>query len=139
MGETQISELNFEGKSFFSHPIDVHYNTAAADGWPFLVCELWDRSYDGNKREFIGCGSVFLPSSVGENNFDIILWRPQSTISIDGAFTDGLLAGVPDVKQLRELIVYPYLRPQIRTDTVGSIRVSITTITSGFDRLGVRM
>jgi hypothetical protein len=38
---------------------------------------VWDKSSSG-VRNFIGCGSVWLPSSGVRNSIDVNLWRPRT-------------------------------------------------------------
>lgn len=83
-----------------NHPLDVQYETFSSEGWPLLVCELWDRTHTG-VRSLIGCGVTWLPqhgdhgsatntpSSFGGNastqsggafgasTLEVPLWRPQ--------------------------------------------------------------
>ena len=65
-GETQSSVQGDDGNAYFNHPIDIQYDTSSCEGWPFLVCEVWDRTHDNKHREFLGCGAVHLPSSAGK-------------------------------------------------------------------------
>jgi len=92
---------------------------------------VWDRTFDGNYREFLGCGAAFLPSSTGYHAIDIKIWKPtlqeSELTALSGIMrmwsvylcsmiihaTESLLSGVPDVKYLRELIVKPYLRSEV--------------------------
>lgn len=55
-GETQACLQSDEGTSIYNHPLDLQLDTSTVEGWPFIVCEIWDKTFDGNYREFIGCG-----------------------------------------------------------------------------------
>ena len=50
-----------------------------------------------------------------------------------------LLPTCPDLRALRELTVSPYLRSQIQVETVGSVKITMNTISSGFEQFGVKM
>ena len=50
-----------------------------------------------------------------------------------------LLPTCPDLKLLRELTVSPYLRSQIDTESVGTVRITVNTTISGFENFGVQM
>lgn len=77
-GETQSSITAEEyGRATLNHPIDAYYNTSSSEGWPFLVCEIWDKTDEG-LRSFLGCGSAWLPSSSGRHSIDIAIWKPCS-------------------------------------------------------------
>ena len=52
-------------------------------------------------------------------------------------FTDKLIPSHPDVKKLREVSISAYLRPQVEADSVGSLRIVVNTVTSGFEECGV--
>ena len=55
-GETQACEANESGVVKLNHPVDIFYETSSSEGWPMVVCEVWDKSEPGCKN-FIGCGS----------------------------------------------------------------------------------
>lgn len=133
-GETQISASGENGVAILNHPIDAFYETTTAEGWPFIVCEVWDKSTDGVKG-FCGCGSAWLPPSSGQHIVDVHLWKPSAS-GLE-AISEMLLPSVPDLKRLRELIVSPYMRSQVQTDSIGTVRVQITTTLYDFDSYGV--
>ena len=39
-GETQTSVVSLQDGSYLNHPLDAHYESSNAEGWPFLVCEV---------------------------------------------------------------------------------------------------
>lgn len=49
-----------------------------------------------------------------------------------------LLPTCPDLKSLRELVVSPYLRSQIETDSVGTVWINVNTASAGFEEFGVQ-
>ena len=75
--------------------------------------------------------------NVGYHALDMMIWKPTLQEGELSGLAESLLAGIPDVKYLRELIVKPYLRSQVQTDTIGSVIVNINTITNGFEKYGV--
>ena len=50
-----------------------------------------------------------------------------------------LLPTCPDLRALRELTVSPYLRSQIQVETVGSVKLTMNTVTAGFEEFGVKL
>lgn len=134
-GETQVSACAENGVAVLNHPIDALYETTTVEGWPFIVVEVWDKSTVGAKG-FCGCGSAWLPPSSGQHVVDVHLWKPAAS-GLD-AITDMLLPTAPDIKRLREVMVSPYMRSQVQADTVGTVRISITSTQLGFDLFGVR-
>ena len=112
VGESQ-SALFDEGlgRAVLNHPIDVVYETSSTEGWPFIVCEVWDKSNE-ESRGFIGCGNVWLPPLPGKHSIEVPIWRP--TTSLLGSFVDTMVPNVPDLKKLRELMVSPYMKSQVK-------------------------
>ena len=62
-GETQSSATTPTGNIVLNHPVDMHFETYSCEGWPIFVCDVWEKA-DGI-RNFLGCGSIWLPSSPG--------------------------------------------------------------------------
>jgi hypothetical protein len=137
-GETQISSISDDGRAILNHPLDMHYVTSSSEGWPFLVCEVWSRDATGNERQFRGCGCTFLPTSPGKHTLELFLWRPGEISGLMG-FYDMLMPATPDLRSLREIIVKPYVRSEVKTETCGTIRVSVNTVLAGFKEHGVLM
>lgn len=168
--ETQTSLVSRkDAKAVINHPLDVYYETASSEGWPRIVCEVWDRSEEG-MRGFVGCGSTWLPSTPGECMITIPIWKPISSgleslsgkpllfkYFVDGNFAtiflsyltlffhfwggvaDMWLPYMPDLVALRELTCSPFLRSEIQVDSVGSANIKITTAVSGFSTIGVTL
>jgi hypothetical protein len=135
-GESQAAEAGYSGVAQINHPLDIFYETSSAEGWPALCVEVYDRSEPGCKN-FIGCGSCWMPMSPGDHVVDINLWK----ISASGldALADYLLPNTPDLKALREIQVNPYLRSQYMTSSPGEVRVKVTVVVSKFDKFGVSL
>eukprot|EP01035_Chromulina_nebulosa_P022747 gene22747-29454_t len=132
--ETHSSSANnVNGIAIFNHPIEVCYDTSTAEGWPVLVVEAWEKSE--NNRQFVGCGSVWLPSTSVDNIIEINIWRPCN--SYFDSWQDILLPTNPDLKRLRELVMNPYQRNQIKTVSAGIVRISVSVVLAGFERNGV--
>jgi hypothetical protein len=136
-GETQICTNESGATVYLNHPIDVFYETTSSEGWPFLIVEVWDKSEAGT-RNFVGCGSAWLPMSAGTQVIDINLWKPSPTQSVD-YLSEMLLPTVPDLKVLREVLVNPYLRSQLHTYSTGDVRVKLNVVLTGFKANGVDM
>jgi hypothetical protein len=134
-GETQICSVGDNGVAVLNHPIDAFYDATTTEGWPFIVVEVWDKSTVGVKG-FAGCGCAWIPPSSGKHAVDVHIWKPSSSGA--DAFAEMLLPTVPDLKRLREIVVSPYLRSAIQTESVGTVRVQINVTLFGFDSAGVR-
>lgn len=130
-GETQTCEANENGVVKLNHPMDIFYETSSSEGWPMLVCEVWDKS-EPSCKNFIGCGSAWMPMSPGEHVVDINLWKPTGTGL--NALSEYLLPNVPDLKVLREIIVNPYMRSNYTAASTGDIRVKLNVALSAFDQ-----
>jgi hypothetical protein len=134
-GESQVSQPLINGMASINHPIDVGYETTSAEGWPLLVCEVWDKTIPSAKN-FLGCGSVWLPMTPGSHAVDVNLWKPTSSNGLD-ILSEALLPTTPDLKALRELVVNPYLRSKLQTTSTGDIRVKVHVVVSNFKEFGV--
>jgi hypothetical protein len=136
-GETQVGiSHDITDSVALNHPIDAYYETTSCEGWPFIVVEVWDKSEFG-ARNFVGCGSAWLPMKSGVQILDINIWKP----SAEGMeyFSEALLPTTPDLKLLREIIVNPYMRSQLHTNSTGDVRIKLNTVLAGFDVHGVTM
>ena len=132
-GETQICASGETGVALLNHPIDALFETTTVEGWPLIVVEVWDKSTVGVKR-FCGCGSAWLPPSRGQHVIDVQIWKPSAT-GLE-ALSDMLLPSVPDLKRLREIVVNPFMRSQVRAETIGTVRINLVTTTHGLDLVG---
>ena len=52
-GETQTSVISLQDWSYLNHPLDAHYESSSAEGWPFLVCEVCWRNFATNERTIV--------------------------------------------------------------------------------------
>mmetsp|Transcript_26380 Transcript_26380/g.39137 ORF Transcript_26380/g.39137 Transcript_26380/m.39137 type:complete len:182 (-) Transcript_26380:236-781(-) len=139
-GETHTGNVTEEGTATMNHPIDAQFNTSTSEGWPFLVCEVWDRSFDGS-RGFCGCGCVWLPSSYGKHDLEIILWKPtvHKLLSIQ-KLSDYYIPNVPDLENMREIAINANLRSATKTASIGTVSVTMYTLTtSDFSTYGVEL
>jgi hypothetical protein len=75
---------------------------------------------------------------VGSHVLELKLWRPCELSGIPG-FYDLVLPQNPDLQSLRELIVKPYVRSDVQTESCGVVRLSVHTVTNGFGKQGVVM
>lgn len=107
-GETHVALTDStSGKAIFSHPIDTHFQASACEGWPLLICELWDRS-NPEIKHYIGCGSIWLPSVAGNHNLQIFIWRHKTSFLAN--LRDSFLPNQPDLITVRELTMSPFSR-----------------------------
>ena len=51
-GETQTSVVSLQDWSYLNHPLDAHYESSNAEGWPFLVCEVCLREVQQTNKCF---------------------------------------------------------------------------------------
>ena len=136
-GETQVGSVQDNSDSVtLNHPIDAYYETSSSEGWPFLVVEVWDKSEAG-ARNFVGCGSAWLPMTCGAQIIDINIWKPSAEGL--GVIADALLPTIPELKLLREIMVNPYMRSKLKTTSTGDVSVKMNVVLSGFEVYGVTM
>ncbi len=135
-GETQSAIVDeLQGLAVLSHPIDVHLQTSAVEGWPVFIFEVWDRTHSEMKG-FLGCGCVWLPTQPGRHCVEVAVWRPMS----EGwrGLVDRLVPSMPDITKIRELSMSPYLRAEYSCEQVGVIQLNLFVASSGFGNFGVR-
>eukprot|EP01038_Epipyxis_sp_PR26KG_P012319 gene12319-16523_t len=135
-GETQTCLKSDSNESVLNHPIDLHFHTSSSEGWPVIVYEVWDRTYE-ESRNFVGCGSVWLP--IYSNNQHIIghVWRPVSHgLNVLG---DLFIDSCPDFLSIRELSIDPFLRSTLKVESVGTIHLNLNILTCGFESFGVNI
>jgi B9 domain-containing protein 1 len=136
-GETQICTGENGEEVALNHPIDVFYETTSSEGWPFIIVEVWDKSEIG-ARNFVGCGSIWLPMQPGAHVLDVNIWKPALNNGIE-MISDALLPTVPDLKALREVMVNPYLRSKLHTTSSGDVRLKMNVTLNGFSSYGVEI
>jgi hypothetical protein len=66
------------GKAVLCHPIDVHFQASTTEGWPMIVMELWDRTFQEMKG-FAGIGSAWIPAKPGRHVIEVQLWKPVNS------------------------------------------------------------
>jgi hypothetical protein len=135
-GETQSAVVDeIQGLAIVSHPIDVHFQTSAVEGWPVFIFEVWDRTH-AEVKGFHGCGCVWLPTRPGRHCVEVAVWRPKS----EGwrGLVEQLVPSHPDITKIRELSMSPYLRSQYSCEQVGKLQVNVFVASSGFGYHGVQ-
>lgn len=73
-GQTHVASHRLENSSDFAHPLDVHLCTAAIQGWPRLLVEV----YAVNVLQQcwpVGYGFMHIPSSPGPHRLEINTWK----------------------------------------------------------------
>lgn len=131
-GETHVSETAVSGETVFNHPLEIQYETTSTEGWPVFVCEIWSKPFaDANVKDFVGCGSIWIPLHPGEHSLDVPIWSPSRSIS------EYLLPWCPDLRSLREVIMCPYKRQAIQAETIGEVRLKLNVTTAHLNVYGV--
>jgi len=135
-GETHISSATADERGIFNYPIDAHYGATSVEGWPFFVCEVWERAVDDKSRLFKGCGVAYLPTTPGRHKLELSLWRPCEIGGLEG-FYDMIMPEMPNLTHLREIVVSPFIRQKVSTETCGTVHININTVLFGFKQHGV--
>ena len=135
-GETHVATGEDGGSIPLNHPVDCFYETSSTEGWPFFIVEVWEKSEIG-ARNFVGCGSAWLPMKSGAQVMDINIWKPSPSDTTTEYLSEALLPTVPDLKALREVLVNPYLHSKLKTYSTGDVRVNLTVALAGFEAHGV--
>jgi len=134
-GQTQVDYPSDGELAVWQHPIDVHFSTKAAHGWPKLVIEVWHMDTYG-RADLSGYGTCAVPTAPGMHSVTIATWRPVGTLRQQfGAF---FLGGYPQLKH-KQLIGDPNDRYRLTTEAAGEVEVQFGIVVKDFEKFGVAM
>lgn len=119
----------------WNHPIDVHFTTATVDSWPQLYLEVWSQDSYG-RNDIVGYASCHVPSMPGTHRLECLSWRPYGTFMdrLRGMF----LGGFPQLVSPQESVLKGD-RLALKTETMGTIMVSISVVTTDGSEHGVKL
>jgi len=104
-GQTQTADPEPAGDrvAVWAHPLDLHYVTGSAQGWPRLVVEVHALDAYG-RLALAGYGTAALPVTPGAAELRVPTWRPLGTPEQERAAfflgTPPALAGAPTAAAL---------------------------------------
>jgi B9 domain-containing protein 2 len=130
-GETHTGlRSGFNSRVILNDPIEIIFHHSDVNNWPMLVCELWDKSFEGVKG-FIGCGCIWMPSSPGQHKITVQLWKPElGTDSLREAF----LPTYHDLDSIRSLVLDPAAKAQLQCSNSGLVNLEINVLCSNYDQ-----
>lgn len=134
-GQTQVDYPANGDIAVWQHPIDVHFTTKAAHGWPKLVVEVWHMDTYG-RADLSGYGCCSIPTSAGMHTVHIATWRPVGTLRQQ--FSAFFLGGYPQLKH-KQLISDARERYRLVTVAAGEVQVQLGIVLKDFDRFGVAL
>lgn len=132
-GQTQVDYPADGEVAVWQHPIDVHYSTRAAQGWPKLVIEVWHMDMYG-RADLSGYGMCYIPTTAGTHSLSIATWRPIGTLRQQ--FSAFFLGGYPQLKH-KQLVGDARDRYRLTTVASGEVRVELGIVLKDFSKFGV--
>ncbi|XP_030556133.1 B9 domain-containing protein 2 [Drosophila novamexicana] len=133
-GQTHVSSHRLQNSSDFAQPLDIHLCTAAIQGWPRLLVEV----YAVNVLQQcwpVGYGFAHMPSTPGAHRLEINTWKiaPNSWWqSIKERFGGGGAA-----LHKTDLLYSGVERYKLLTRSSGKIIVELSLIFRKFEEYGV--
>ena len=124
-GQTQTDESSdSSGNCVWSHPIDVYYEFTGIQGWPKISFEVWE--HDSLGRSFLGgYGFCNLPSTPGNHDLVVDLWRPVGSVMED--LTANFIGGSPHLRN-QEIVHKPNDRFRIKSENSGQVHINVSLI-----------
>lgn len=133
-GQTQVDYPADGEVAVLQHPVEVHFSTKAAIGWPRLSVEVWHVDAYG-RADLSGYGCCFVPTAPGMHSVTVNTWRPLGTLR--QRFSAFFLGGNPQLKH-RELISDARDRYRLTTAASGDVVIELGVIPKGFSKFGVQ-
>ncbi|KAK6623633.1 hypothetical protein RUM43_009485 [Polyplax serrata] len=131
--QTQIDSSEFDDKTYWCHPIDVHLATKGVQGWPKIHVEVYHQDSFG-RNELCGYGFMHIPTAPGTYNLTCVTWRP--TGSLKEEVTRYFMGGGLQLK--RPDVIYSGTdRNRLQTETMGKVYFELGVILRNFHKYGV--
>ncbi|CAI6343864.1 unnamed protein product [Macrosiphum euphorbiae] len=74
-GQTQVDSPSYDSRTWWCHPIDIHFASKGIQGWPKFHVQVYH--YDNYGRsEIYGYGFCYVPTTPGTHTVDCHTWRP---------------------------------------------------------------
>eukprot|EP00622_Pseudochattonella_farcimen_P007036 FR742934.1.p1 GENE.FR742934.1~~FR742934.1.p1 ORF type:complete len:171 (+),score=9.21 FR742934.1:1-513(+) len=135
-GFTQISAASassHQAAAVWNHPLDMHYVTSAVKKWPHMFIEVWSQDTFG-RNEIAGYGMLLVPATPGEHKLECVLWRPFG--SWIQRLSARFLGGYPRLAEPEKMVLQETRYP-LRTETIGTVHVTMHIITNSTAKLGL--
>ncbi|KAH8404904.1 hypothetical protein KR222_010183 [Zaprionus bogoriensis] len=133
-GQTHVASHRLQSSCDFAHPLDVHLCTAAIQGWPRLLLEV----YAVNVLQQcwpVGYGFVHIPCTPGPHRLEVNTWKiaPSSWWQrIKERFGGGGAA-----LSKTDLLFSGVERYKLQTYSSGKVIVDLCLVFRKFDEYGV--
>uniref|UniRef100_T1JIR5 B9 domain-containing protein 2 n=1 Tax=Strigamia maritima TaxID=126957 RepID=T1JIR5_STRMM len=134
-GQTQIDISQFDNKSYWSHPIDVHFATKGIQGWPKFYFQVWHHDRFG-RDELYGYGFCHIPTTPGIHHLDCPTWRP--TGSLFDSVNQFFLGGGPQLRNVNNIFCAND-RFRLLTTSMGTVHLEVGILLRNFDKYGVEL
>ncbi|CAH8503526.1 unnamed protein product [Dicrocoelium dendriticum] len=134
-GQTQVDCPKIGEKSYFCHPIDLHFATKGLQGWPKLHFQLWHYDWVG-RNDLYGYGFCHVPTSPGYHELEVAIWKPVGSIT-DQIFSN-FIGGGPHLRK-SEIVYSPGDRFFLQTQSMGYLVLHLNVVHRNFDKFGVEL
>eukprot|EP00941_MAST-03F_sp_MAST-3F-sp1_P001424 g1424.t1 len=121
--------------SVWAHPVDVHFTTRTLQGWPRLLCHIWQLDEHGC-CSLIGYGQTAIPASPGHHEIAVNTWRPTGTPSEE--LLSFFIGGTPRLKTDEVLYAKAWEdRCRISTVSCGIVYAEFSVLMKNFKEAGI--
>lgn len=132
-GQTQLDTPEFDEKTYWCHPIDIHLATKGVQGWPKFHIEVYHQDQFG-RNELFGYGFLHLPTSPGTHHLTCVTWRPTGSLSEE--IKRFFLGGGLQLKK-PDTIYSGVDRNKLQTESMGKVYIEIGIILRNFHKYGI--
>ncbi|RVE49622.1 hypothetical protein evm_005754 [Chilo suppressalis] len=133
-GQTVTGKPDYRKQVVWAQPLDIHYITKGLQGWPKLVLQV--SCLDSIGRAWIvGYSCCSLPVVPGHHVLDVPCWLPSATTLTD-RIREYFLGGSLQLLNT-DIINLGTDRFKLKTQSKGSIKLSIDIILRNFSQFGV--
>lgn len=132
-GQTQIDSPEFENKSYWCHPIDIHFATKGLQGWPKIHLQVYHQDKFG-RNELYGYGFIHVPAVPGVHKLECSTWRPVG--SLRDEINQYFLGGSLQLKNI-DVIYTGNDRYHLQTETMGKVHLELGVLLRNFHKYGI--
>ena len=129
-GQTQVDVPRTGDMAFWSHPIELHYETNGIQGWPKFHLQVWHQDEFGRCQLF-GYGYCHVPSSPGQHRVRCVTWRPLGPCQ--ELFAQMFVGGGAQLRS-PELVYSGVDRYRLHTEAMGTGELELGVIMRHFDK-----
>ncbi|XP_050526629.1 modular serine protease-like isoform X4 [Daktulosphaira vitifoliae] len=134
-GQTQVDIPSYDSRTWWCHPIDIHYSTKGIQGWPKFHVQIYHYDRYG-RSEIYGYGFCYVPTSPGTHTVECYTWRPIG--SWKDEFRRFFLGGGAQLKT-PDFVYCGTDRYRLQTEALGVVHFELNIIARNFRKYGVEL